>query len=72
MSTKTTLYLPDDLKRAITSEAGRRGTSEAEVIRDSLRRSLTPATPRPRGGIIAGSEPIAERADELLNGFGDR
>lgn len=67
---KTTLYLPDDLKREIELEASRRGISEAEVIRDALRRSLTHESRRPRGGIIAGKEPIAERVDELLAGFG--
>jgi len=67
---KTTLYLPDDLKRSIEIEALRRGASEAEVIRDALRRTLQHERPRPRGGIISGSEPIAERVDELLVGFG--
>lgn len=68
---KTTLYLPDDLKRAIEIEAGRRRVSEAEVIRDALRRSLTQDAVRPRGGLFAGSEPIAGRVDELLEGFGN-
>lgn len=69
--TKTTLYLPDELKRAIEVEASRRNTSEAEVIRDALRRSLADSRPRPHGGLFAGTEPIADRADELLAGFGD-
>ena len=37
---KTTLYLPDDIKRAVEVEARRRGVSEAEVVRDALRLSL--------------------------------
>ncbi|MGH3445939.1 MAG: CopG family transcriptional regulator [Nocardioidaceae bacterium] len=67
---KTTLYVPDDLKRAIHDEAARRGTSEAEVVRESLRASLLRDRPRPRGGLFAGTEPIAERAEELLEDFG--
>lgn len=67
---KTTLYLPDDLKADLTREAIRRGDSEAEVIREALRRELRAVRPRPRGAIISGREPIAERVDELLEGFG--
>lgn len=69
---KTTLYLPDELKRAVESEARRRGVSEAEVIRASLQQALAPTRPRPRGGIVNGAEPIADRVDELLaEGFGE-
>lgn len=67
---KTTLYLPDDLKARLEREAGRRGESEAELIRTALRRELDAERPRPRGALFAGSEPIAERVDELLDGFG--
>jgi predicted transcriptional regulator len=68
--TKTTVYLPDDLKRALEAEAGRRGSSEAEVIRDAIRRAVASTPRRPHGALFAGREPIAERADELLRGFG--
>ncbi|RPA58502.1 ribbon-helix-helix protein, CopG family [Gordonia oryzae] len=68
---KTTLYLPDDLKRAIELEARRRSISEAEVVREALRAALDGQKPRPRGGLFVGDEPIAERAEELLNGFGE-
>ncbi len=68
---KTTLYLPDELKRAVTQEARRRGTSEAEIIRASLQATLPVERPRPRGGILTGVEPISHRVDELLaEGFG--
>ncbi len=71
MSVKTTIYLPDDLKAALTREAQRRQCSEAEVVRDAISRAV--ARPLPRGGIIkGGGEPIAERVDELLKGFGER
>lgn len=67
---KTTLYLPDDLKAELAREASRRGESEAELIRQALRRELGSARPRPRGALFSGTEPIADRVDELLEGFG--
>jgi len=69
MTRKTTIYLPDGLKRAVEREAARRGQSEAEVIRSAIAAAV--ARPRPRGGIFS-AEPIAERVDELLKGFGER
>lgn len=69
MSVKTTVYLSDDLKAGVTREARRRGSSEAQVIRDAIEAAV--ARPRPSAGIIEG-EPFADRADELLDGFGDR
>ncbi len=67
---KTTLYLSDDLKRAIELEARRTSTSEAEVVRRTLSRALLAERPRPRGALFRGNEPIAARVDELLEGFG--
>lgn len=69
---KTTVYLPPDLKSAIKRAARRRGVSEAEVIRDSLRSTVGGERPRPRGGLIASGAPIAREADEHLVGFGER
>ena len=69
MTQKTTVYLPDELKRALAREARRRGSSEAQVIRDAISNAVT--RPRPSAGIL-DAEPFAERADELLAGFGDR
>jgi Ribbon-helix-helix protein, copG family len=69
---KTTIYLPEDLKAAVKRVARQRGVSEAEVIRDSIRAGVGDARPRPRGGLYSGSEPIARRVDELLDGFGER
>lgn len=68
---KTTLYLPADIKGAVELEARRRGVSEAEVVREALRKTLMTDRVRPRAGIIRGHEPIAQRVDELLaEGFG--
>jgi predicted transcriptional regulator len=69
MTHKTTIYLPQELKAAVEREAHRRGTSEAAVIRHAIT-SLV-ARPEPTVGFIEG-EPIAERVDEHLAGFGER
>jgi hypothetical protein len=69
---KTTVYLPEDLKAAVKHAARLRGVSEAQVIRDSIRAGVGATKPRPRGGLYTGSEPIARRVDELLDGFGER
>ena len=69
MSRKTTIYLPDDLKSAVESEARRRGSSEAQVIRDAIATVLS--RPEPRAGFL-DSEPFADRAEELLGGVGER
>ena len=68
---KTTLYLPDDLKRAIEVEARRSSRSEAEVVRSTLSDALLKARPRPKGALFSGREPIADRVDEVLVGFGE-
>lgn len=69
MTQKTTVYLPDELKAAVESEARRRGLPEAEVIRQAIADAVR--RPRPQAGIIDG-EAFAERAEELLAGFGER
>ena len=66
------MYLPDDLKAQLKRTALLRGVSEATVIRDAIRVAVSDNRPRPRGGLYTGSEPIAERADGLLEGFGER
>lgn len=68
---KTTIYLPDDLKRSLEREAKRRGIAEAALVRSALEDKLRSSAPRPTPGIIAGRESIAERVDELLAGFGE-
>jgi len=72
--TKTTIYLPDDLKQAVARIAAASGRSEAEVIREAIA-ALVHASerPRPRGGLFAsGESSLAENAEEALAGFGDR
>ena len=69
---KTTLYLPDDLKQAVKSAAAQQGVSEAEIIRQSIRRTVGDSRPRPRGALFDSGRPVARRVDEALTGFGER
>ena len=69
---KTTVYIPEDVKRALGQVAAARGLSEAELIREALR-ALTSqsAPPRPRLPLFrSGKARLAERIDEALSGFG--
>lgn len=73
MVEKTTLYLPEDLKAAVKRIAQQRGIPEAEIIRESIRLAVNSTNkPRPQGGLYAGTEPIARRVDDFLDGFGER
>ena len=67
---KTTIYLPDGLKRAVEREARLRGVPEAEIIRKAIAASVQ--SPAPNIGLFASDELLASRVDELLEGFGDR
>jgi Arc/MetJ-type ribon-helix-helix transcriptional regulator len=66
---KTTVYLPEELKRGLEQEAQRRGTSEADVVRQAIAEAIS--STRPNRGFL-DAEPLAERVDELLEGFGSR
>jgi len=68
---RTTVYLPDDLKAAVKLEAGRRGISEAEVIRLAVRQLTGERKRPPRGGLFCGTESIADHVDDYLVGFGE-
>ena len=70
---KTTVYLPDDTKRALSLMAKRQGRSEAELIRSSVERMLqSEQPPRPTLPLFAsGKSDLAERFDEYLEGFGE-
>jgi len=71
--TKTTIYLPDDLKTAIKREAARRQSSEAEVIRDAIAEAASKfERPKPRGGFLTGDwEPVDWNNNDWLEGFGE-
>ena len=72
---KTTIYLDEADDALLTEEAGRRGMSRTELIREAIRRMLgtdavTPRRPRPLGR--SGHSDTSERVDEVLSeGFGD-
>jgi len=71
---KTTVYLPDDLKAALVRAAAAEGCSEAEMIRSAVQEKVSAVTPpRPRVPLWPegfGDATIAERVDDLLDGFG--
>lgn len=70
---KTTVYLTDDLKRALRRAARATGRSEAELIREGVgmvtgRHQVAEA----RLPLFTSGKPdLAERVDELLEGFGE-
>ena len=72
---KTTIYLPDKLKAQVEELAERERKSEADVIRDAIsdaveaHRKPEPCVPLP--GVRLGDPTIAERAGDLLDGFGE-
>jgi predicted transcriptional regulator len=73
--TKTSVYLPEDLKHELTLVARRRGRSEAELIREAIARLVAEEgqdRPRPKAGLFTSNDPaLADRVDEVLaEGFG--
>ena len=71
---KTTIYLPDDLKKRLEEVARSTGRPEAAVIRDAISTATRDAaTPTPRVPLMErglGDATIAESVDELLERFG--
>ena len=71
--TKTTVYLPDDLKAALARVAATTGRSEAGLIREAIAALVSQASPpRPRGGLFRGEDSLSTQVDEHLSGFGER
>jgi plasmid stability protein len=71
---RTTVYLPDDLKRALERTAAAQGKSEADVLRGALAAATAEHThPRPQVPLFDSGDPtLAERVDEeLAAGFGE-
>ncbi len=71
---KTTVYLPDELKRELERTAKEQGRSEADIIREGIRLALEKSTPpMPTLWTFTANEPdYIDRIDELLEGFGER
>lgn len=72
---KTTLYLPDELKEQVETVARNEKRSEADVIRDAVSAAVASRLPPeplvPLPGFALGDPSIAERAGELMDGFGE-
>ena len=71
---KTTVYLPQELKRALAELAVRRGQSEADLVREALAAlTASEGPPAPRLPLFRSGKPsLAEQVDERLTGFGRR
>lgn len=71
---KTTVYLPADLKQAVTQLAAASGRSEADVIREAIAALVrTSQRPRPNGALFAsGDASLSVSVENALVGFGDR
>jgi precorrin-2/cobalt-factor-2 C20-methyltransferase len=54
---KSSIYLPDDLKRALSDLAGRSGRSEADLIRQAIERLLAVSEPAPSEPVSAAPYP---------------
>jgi hypothetical protein len=73
--TKTTVYLPADLKTALKRLARQRRCSEAELLREAVARLTTDTSaPAPKLPLFRSGRPsIAEDVDRALaEGFGLR
>lgn len=70
---RTTVYLPDDLKSELARAAHDQGRTEADLIREGVRRLLDTREPEPSLPLFSSGQPdLAARANELLAGFGER
>jgi Arc/MetJ-type ribon-helix-helix transcriptional regulator len=69
---KTTVYLPEDLKRDLERLADESGRSEADLIREGVAQLVAAEQrPRPTLPLFESGEPtLAERVDEALADFG--
>lgn len=70
--TKTTVYLPRELKLALKRLARQHGRSEAAMLREAVARLAGETdTPVPRLPLFRSAGPsIAEDVDRALGGFG--
>jgi hypothetical protein len=71
---KTTIYLPDELKKRLEEVARSTGRPEAAVIRDAIDNATREsAPPPPRVPLVEhglGDSTIAENVDRFLERFG--
>lgn len=69
---KTTVYLSDDLRKALAAAARRRGVSEAAVIREAIAAAVADERPTPRPALFSSDVLLARDVDTHLAGFGER
>ena len=71
---KTTVYLPSELKKALTRLARERRCSEAELLREAVSRlTREDEAPAPKVPLFRAKGPsIAADVDRALEGFGAR
>jgi predicted transcriptional regulator len=68
---KTTLYLEEEVRERIARVAKETGRSQADLIREALR-SFFIRRKKPRSiGLGKGGPDLSDRAEELLEGFGE-
>lgn len=72
---KTSIYLPEELKRDLEQLAERTGRSEAEITREALETFVAARSrPRPRGGLWRSTDGRSAAEDERMLaqlGFGE-
>lgn len=69
---RTTIYLPEDLKRSLARAAHEEKRTEADLIREGIERLLQSRRPEPRIPLFKSGKPdLAENVDRLLDGFGE-
>lgn len=71
---KTTVYLPDDLKRALARTARATRRTEADLIREGVRRVTGDhEAPEPVLPLFSSGDPtLSEDVDRALEGFGEQ
>lgn len=71
---RTTVYLPEDLKLDLRRAARSMGRSEADLIREGVKKVVAVyGSCRPRIPLFRSADPtLSERVDEELEGFGER
>jgi len=70
---RTTIYLPESLKRTLARAAHEEGRSEADLIREGLERLLEARHAKPKLPLFKSGKPdLAENVDRDLDGSGER
>lgn len=69
---KAVVRIPDELQEDLERVAREEGRSEEDLILEGVRRIVeVPSPPAPRIPLFRSADPtLAERVDELLQGFG--